>query len=387
MRQLARHGVKRYRVAPVGTPPRSVSGGDTVDAVTAPPLPVPLAELTTLRVGGGARALVSCPDTDSLVAEVGRLDAVGEPTLLIGGGSNLVIADEGFDGTAVLIRSDSTEFGRESARPYVTADAGVGWDDLVRITVDAGYGGLECLSGIPGAAGATPVQNVGAYGVEVADILRSVRLLDRRTGSVRWVPPAELDLGYRTSNLKYRNDFVVLAVSFWLTDERLSQPLRYRDLWESLDVADGARADAAAVRDHVLRVRRGKGMVLDPDDHDTWSAGSFFTNPVLPAEEATGVLATIHRRVGNDISVPSYPGPDGVKLSAGWLIERAGFSRGYPGPESPVRLSTKHTLALTNRGGASTDEILDLARAVRDGVRSAFGVSLHPEPVLVNCEL
>lgn len=363
--------------------------GDTVTGVTdtSPQPGARLADLTTLRVGGAARAVLTCVDERTLVDEIRRLDAEHEPVLLIGGGSNLVIADEGFDGTAVLIRSSNVEFGVERHRSYVTADAGVGWDDLVRATVDAGFGGLECLSGIPGAAGATPVQNVGAYGVEVADVLRSVQLLDRRDGMLRWVPPMELELGYRTSNLKYRNDFLVVSVSFWLNDDRLSQPLRYRELSESLDVADGARADAAGVREHVLRVRRGKGMVLDPDDHDTWSAGSFFTNPILAADEAADALATIRRRVGNGITVPHYPGPDGVKLSAGWLIERAGYSRGYPGPDSPVRLSTKHTLALTNRGDASTDEILDLARDVRGGVRTAFGVELRPEPVLVNCEL
>ncbi|AZG46114.1 UDP-N-acetylenolpyruvoylglucosamine reductase [Gordonia insulae] len=346
-----------------------------------------LAALTTLRLGGPARNVVHCPDTRALVDEITALDQAGERLLLIGGGSNLVIADEGFDGTAVLIESSRVEFGtgRESGRAHVTADAGVGWDDLVAATLEAGFGGLECLSGIPGAAGATPVQNVGAYGVEVADLLRSVQVLDRRTGKLRWVAPTELGLGYRTSNLKHRHDHVVVAVSFWLNDDGVSAPVRYRELSSALGIEPGDHADAASVREQVLALRRGKGMVLDPDDHDTWSAGSFFTNPIVAPDDATAILGRIHERIGRDITVPTYPAEEGVKLSAGWLIERAGYARGYPGPDSPVRLSTKHTLALTNRGEATTDELLDLARDVRDGVRQAFGVTLHPEPVLVDC--
>lgn len=348
-----------------------------------------LAELTTLRLGGPARAIVRCGDTRDLVEQITTFDRAGERTLVIGGGSNLVIADEGFDGTAVVIQSGRVEFGsgRESGRTHVTADAGVNWDELVAATIDAGFGGLECLSGIPGAAGATPVQNVGAYGVEVSDLLRSVQLLDRRAGTLRWVSPGELGLGYRTSTLKHRDDFLVVAVSFWLNENQQSQPLRYRELAASLGAEPGERAPAATVREKVLALRRGKGMVLDADDHDTWSAGSFFTNPIIDGDAAQGVLSRVHERVGDDVTVPTYPADGGVKLSAGWLIERAGFARGYPGPDSPVRLSTKHTLALTNRGDATTDELLDLARDVRDGVRDAFGVSLHPEPVLVNCEL
>ncbi|WP_373279025.1 UDP-N-acetylmuramate dehydrogenase [Gordonia otitidis] len=347
----------------------------------------PLADLTTLRVGGPAHAIVHCRDTRSVVEEITALDAESEPVLVIGGGSNLLISDDGFDGTAVVIESERIDFGtgRESGRPYVTADAGVVWDSLVAATIDAGFGGLEYLSGIPGAAGATPVQNVGAYGVEVADVLRSVQVLDRRARTLRWVSPGELGLGYRTSTLKYRNDFVVVAVSFWLNEDRLSQPLRYRDLADRLDVARDSRVDARLVRDTVLGLRRGKGMVLDADDHDTWSAGSFFTNPILDSVDAPAIMSRIRERVGSDISMPSFPVADGVKLSAGWLIERAGFAKGYPGPSSPARLSTKHTLALTNRGSATADELLDLARDVRDGVHQAFGVTLHPEPVLVNC--
>ncbi|MEE3849811.1 UDP-N-acetylmuramate dehydrogenase [Gordonia sp. LSe1-13] len=346
-----------------------------------------LSSVTTLRLGGPARAFERCLDTDHLIGAVTDLDRQRHRCLLVGGGSNLVVADEGFDGTAVLIESSEVTFGTENGRSYVTADAGVDWDGLVAATVDAGFGGLECLSGIPGAAGATPVQNVGAYGVEVADLLRDVDLLDRRSGERRRVTPSALELGYRTSNLKHRDDHVVLAVSFWLNEKRVSRPIRYGELAATLGLEPGAQSDAAEVREQVLALRRGKGMVLDADDHDTWSAGSFFTNPVLTADEAVPVLRRIRDQVGSDITVPTYPAGDGVKLSAGWLIERAGFRRGYPSPGAPVRLSTKHTLALTNRGDATTDELLDLARDVRDGVRAAFGVDLHPEPVLVNCSL
>lgn len=371
---------------------------------TQTPLSAPLAELTTLRLGGPAREIVRCPDTRSIVETIQELDEQSEPVLVIGGGSNLVIGDAGFDGTAVVLASGRIEFGsgRESGRSHVVADAGVGWDDLVAATVEAGFGGLECLSGIPGAAGATPVQNVGAYGVEVADILRSVQVLDRRSGNLRWVSPTELGLGYRTSNLKHRDDFVVVAVSFWLNEDRESQPIRYRELATTVGVAPGDRVDAATAREAVLGLRRGKGMVLDADDFDTWSAGSFFTNPIVDGPDAPAVLERIAVRVGEDVAIPSYPAgpqpgtpvdpsnagtPTAIKLSAGWLIERAGFGRGYPSADAPVRLSTKHTLALTNRGSATTEQLLTLAREVRDGVLDSFGVTLRPEPVFVNCVL
>lgn len=349
-----------------------------------------LAEFTTLRLGGPARAVRHCRDTEALIAAVTDCDRAGEPILLIGGGSNLVIGDDGFDGTAVLIDSDGIEFGTDlrdgRSTPYVSAEAGTDWDVLVSATIEQGHGGLECLSGIPGAAGTTPVQNVGAYGVEVADALRGVRLLDRASGEVSEVSPDWLGLAYRTSRLKGRDDYVVLGVSFWLNDDDRSAPIRYRELARELGVAEGDRTDAAAARRRVLALRRGKGMVLDDADHDTWSAGSFFTNPIVAVTELPGILDRIAARLG-DAAVPQFPADGGVKLSAGWLIERAGFTRGYPDAQAPVRLSTKHTLALTNRGGASTAELLDLATQVRDGVRDAFGVTLHPEPVFVGCEL
>ncbi|GAB17489.1 UDP-N-acetylenolpyruvoylglucosamine reductase [Gordonia effusa NBRC 100432] len=346
-----------------------------------------LADLTTLRLGGPVGSLLRATTTPDIVSALADADAAGTDVLVVGGGSNLIVADDGFAGTVVVIATTGLEFGSDAGRPFVRADAGKPWDSVVSETIEAGFGGLECLSGIPGSAGATPVQNVGAYGVEIADLLREVTLYDRTSGTTSTVGPDALRLGYRTSNLKHRADRIVTSVSLWLNDNDRSQPLRYRELANAMGVGEGDWTSARAVRDQVLSLRRGKGMVLDPDDHDTWSAGSFFTNPIVPADEATAVFARIHRRIGDDITIPRYPADDGVKLSAGWLIERSGFSRGYPGPESPVRLSTKHTLALTNRGTATTEELLDLARDVRDGVHRAFGVRLTPEPVLVGCEL
>jgi len=331
---------------------------------------VGLAELTTLRLGGSAATVLRCTSTDAVVSAVRACDSAGEAVLVLGGGSNLVVADAGVAATVIHVATT----GVEVAGDGVLAQAGADWDQLVERTVRAGLGGLECLSGIPGASGATPVQNVGAYGVEVADVLDEVQLLDRASGEVRWVAPAQLRLGYRTSVLKHSAAAVVLAVRMRLDPDGLSRPVTYRELCGDLGVDAGARLPSAQVRSAVLGLRARKGMVLDAADHDTWSAGSFFTNPVLEH----GAIPATYRG-------PRYPGDGGTKLSAGWLIEHAGFSRGYPGPGAPVRLSTKHTLALTNRGDASTADLLALARDVRDGVVREFGIRLQPEPVLVGC--
>ncbi len=342
---------------------------------------VPLAELTTLRVGGPA-IVADCASTDALVATVRALDAAGIPVLLLAGGSNLLVADAGFGGVVVRIATEDVRIEAD----HVIAEAGANWDAVVAATVQAGLGGLECLSGIPGSAGATPVQNVGAYGVEVAQLLRRVRLLDRPSGAVRWVEPEELGFGYRTSVLKHSDRAVVLGVEFALRSDGSSAPLRYRELYQALDTEEGRSRPAAEVRAAVLRLRASKGMVLDPDDHDTWSAGSFFTNPVVPAQREAEVRAAVAAHVG-DVTIPSYPAPDGVKFSAGWLIERAGFAKGFPGPQAPARLSTKHTLALTNRGAATAADLVELARTVRDGVAERFGIRLEPEPVTVGVNL
>ncbi|MEU6564245.1 UDP-N-acetylmuramate dehydrogenase [Nocardia nova] len=342
---------------------------------------VPLAELTTLRVGGPA-TVAECATTDALVATVRTLDAADVPVLLIAGGSNLLIADRGFEGVVVRIATSAVELGSDRVR----AEAGADWDGVVAAAVAAGLGGLECLSGIPGSAGATPVQNVGAYGVEVAQLLRRVRLLDRASSEIHWAAPQELGFGYRTSVLKHSDRAVVLDVEFAVNPDGVSAPLRYGELARGFDAAEGETRPAAAVREAVLRLRAGKGMVLDAADHDTWSAGSFFTNPVVGHDRAPRVLAAIRADVG-DITVPTYPAEDGVKFSAGWLIEHAGFAKGFPGPEYPVRLSTKHTLALTNRGSATAADLVELARTVRDGVDRRFGIRLEPEPVTVGLHL
>ncbi|APE16867.1 UDP-N-acetylmuramate dehydrogenase [Mycolicibacterium pallens] len=337
---------------------------------------VPLAPLTTLRVGPVARRLITCTTTEQIVATLRAVDTEGQ-VLVLAGGSNVVLADDLAGLTVVLLanRAISTDGG------LLRAEAGAVWDDVVVAAVEAGLGGLECLSGIPGSAGATPVQNVGAYGVEVADYLTRVRLLDRRSSDVRWVPAGELGLGYRHSNLKNSSDAVVLEVEFALDADGRSAPLRYAELTGALGVTPGERAAPAEVRDTVLALRARKGMVLDADDHDTWSVGSFFTNPVISAERFDELQARWHG------PVPHYPADDGVKLAAGWLVENAGFGKGYPGSDAPSRLSTKHALALTNRGSAGTADILALARTVRDGVHEAFGITLVPEPVLVGCSL
>lgn len=335
---------------------------------------VSLAELTTLRVGPVVRRMITATSTDQVAAALAELD---DPPLVLAGGSNVVIADDLTDLTVLRLADDDIDI----TGNVVRAQAGAVFDDVVTASIAAGLGGLECLSGIPGSVGATPVQNVGAYGAEVADVITAVRLLDRRTGDLTWVPPEALGFGYRSSVLKGSDTRLAVTVEFTLDAAGRSAPLRYGELARALGASAGERADPAAVRRAVLELRTGKGMVLDAGDHDTWSAGSFFTNPVVAAE----VFAELAD--GWTGPVPHYPAPDGVKLAAGWLVENAGFAKGYPGPDAVCRLSTKHALALTNRGGARTADVLALARTVRDGVRERFGITLIPEPVLVGCEL
>ncbi|HWF29758.1 MAG TPA: UDP-N-acetylmuramate dehydrogenase [Mycobacterium sp.] len=348
---------------------------------------VPLAPLTTLRIGPVARRLITCTSTDQVVAVVRQLDAEarsgdGGPPLVFAGGSNLLIADTLTGLTAVRLANNGITIDGNLVR----AEAGAVWDDVVLAAIEHGLGGLECLSGIPGSAGATPVQNVGAYGAEVSDTITRVRVLDRRSGAVHWVPGGEFGFGYRTSVLKQADGLeipsVVLEVEFALDASGRSAPLRYGELTAALNAASGDRADPHAVREAVLALRARKGMVLDAADYDTWSVGSFFTNPVVAPE--------VYERLASEIDepMPNYPAPDGVKLAAGWLVERAGFGKGYPGDErAPCRLSTKHALALTNRGGASAEDVITLARTIRDGVRDVFGITLKPEPVLLGCRL
>jgi len=302
--------------------------------------------------------------------------------LVLAGGSNVVVADDGFPGTVLLLRTRGVTAVPDGAdRVRLSAAAGEPWDAVVARAVADGLAGIECLSGIPGSAGATPIQNVGAYGPEVAETIVSVRAYDRTADAVVTLAPDECGFAYRTSVFKHNDRFVVLSVDFSLTVSPLSTPIRYAELARALGVSPGDRVPLAAARDTVLKLRTGKAMVLDPADPDTFSVGSFFTNPIVSA----AAFAELRGRVGD---LPSWPAPDdAVKLSAAWLIEHAGFGRGYTRSGTGVGISTRHTLALTNRGTGSTAQLLDLAREIRAGVAERFGVDLHPEPVLINCAL
>jgi UDP-N-acetylmuramate dehydrogenase len=329
----------------------------------------PLAPLTTLRLGGPARELVDARSEDDLVEAVRGAE---EPLLVLAGGSNLVIADEGFDGTVVRVATRGVE--RDGERLVV--QAGEPWDPLVAQCVADGLQGFECLAGIPGTVGATPIQNVGAYGQEVSETVEWVRVLDRADDAVRELAAADCGFRYRGSVFKYRDRWVVLAVAFRLRRSRESGPIRYAELARALGIEVGATAPLRDVREAVLALRRAKGMVIDPADPDSVSAGSFFTNPVLSRTE----FDALRERAGAD--PPAWPDEDGrVKTSAAWLIQRAGFERGFG--SGPAGISTKHTLALVNRGGATTAELVALAREIAAGVERAFGVRLTPEPVLV----
>lgn len=330
--------------------------------------------MTTLRLGGPARAVIEATDEQTLLDAVRVADEAADPLLLVGGGSNLVVSDEGFDGTVVLVRTRGVHIEADACSgATVTVAAGESWDDLVARAVVEEWVGVEALSGIPGSVGATPIQNVGAYGQEVADTIVSVRVYDRYERAVRTIAHADCGFGYRTSRFKEQPQrYLVLSVTFQFRLGDLGAPVRYAELARTLGVELGERAPAAQIRDAVLALRRGKGMVLDAEDHDTWSAGSFFTNPFLTPDQARTLPG----------EAPRFEQPDGrVKTSAAWLIDHAGFAKGYGNDR--VGLSTKHALALTNRGSGSTGQLLALAREVRDGVEARFGVRLVNEPVLV----
>ena len=343
----------------------------------------PLSALTTLRLGGpAARSTIAASD-EALLDAVRRADRDDEPLLLLAGGSNLVIADAGFDGTVVRIATRGVAVRRMAdGRVRLDAAAGEPWDDLVAACVADGLAGIEALSGIPGSVGATPIQNVGAYGQEVADVLVGVRALDRSTGELHVLDAEECMFDYRSSVFKRDpGRWVVLGVSLALEPTGESEPIRYAELAGRLGVEPGARAPVEAVRSAVLGLRRAKGMVLDAADPDTVSAGSFFTNPILRARDFDAFAARAAERLGADVRPPAWPGEmRTVKTSAAWLIERAGFGRGYGNPDG-IAISSKHTLALTNRGGGTTAELVALAREIAGGVYDAFGVELVPEPV------
>ena len=351
--------------------------------------PVRLADLTTMRVGGPAQRYLEASTTDELVDAVREVDDADEPLLIVAGGSNLVVADEGVAGTVVRVatRGITVESADHCGGAMVRVAAGESWDGLVERAVAEGWSGIEALSGIPGATGSTPIQNVGAYGQEVAQTITRVRTWDREAGAVRTFFAADCAFAYRDSIFKRTpyggpvpsatGRYVVLSVTFQHRQGDLSAPIRYAELARQLGVEVGDRAPMTAVRETVLRIRASKGMVLDSRDHDTWSAGSFFTNPILTAEEAA--------RLPED--APRFSAGEGrVKTSAAWLISHAGFDKGFAVSER-ASLSTKHSLALTNRGGATSEDLRELATTVQAGVAERFGVRLEAEPVRLGVEI
>ncbi len=373
-------------------------------------------DLTTFRVGGAAETYLEVHSEDEFIAAIQTADQDGAPLLVLGGGSNLLVADEGFAGTVVKdMRQGITPISQDACGgASFEVVAGHSWDDLVQAAVANDWVGLEALSGIPGTVGAAPVQNIGAYGQEVAGAVASVRVWDRLKGAVRTLTASELGFDYRTSKLKRSMSvtsqlpgapwypspaYVVLSVAFQTRLASLSAPIAYNELARHLGAEVGDRVPGDQVRAAVLELRGKKGMLLDDPahpDHDRWSAGSFFTNPIVPVELAGQLPADAPRYPVRSARPAITTAPslgevreDVVKTSAAWLIEQAGFSKGYGviGPDSPARLSSRHTLALTNRGMATARDIADLARTVRHGVQERFGITLEPEPVLVGVSL
>ena len=332
-----------------------------------------LSELTTLGLGGPAANIVPVLDADELVAAVREVQEEKRPLLLIAGGSNLVVSDAGFDGTVIHLQGRGVEIDGET----VTVQAGEPWDALVDHCVGRELAGIEALSGIPGSAGATPIQNVGAYGQEVADTITSVKVYDRQTDKIELMSNADCSFGYRTSSFKRDPArWVVLEVVFKLRASQQSEPIAYAQLADALGVKLGGTAPLIEVREAVLDLRRSKGMVLDPNDLDTRSAGSFFTNPFV---DRAG-LDKIERAAGE--APPAWPEGDLIKTSAAWLIQRAGFQPGQGDPRG-IAISSKHVLALTNRGNGTTEELLAFAGQIVAAVQQKFGVSLEREPTLV----
>lgn len=373
--------------------------------------PVPLAQLTTLRVGGTPERMIEARTRDDLLTALRDIWAEGEPWFVLGGGSNLLAGDESFEGTVLLMRTAGIE--RVDPAPAgkvrLRVEAGHDWDDLVEYTVAAGLAGIEAMSGIPGSAGAAPIQNVGAYGQEIVETLVEVELLDEATGELETVPAAALELGFRTSVLKQhygrgaQRSGVIVSITLELDEVGHGDvPVRGAQLRQALRLAPDAAVSLRWIRETVLATRAAKGMVLDDADPDTHSAGSFFQNAIvsasfartLPPECPRWPLAVEVEPV-TVIPLASYEGvvpppvsvqPD-VKVSAAWLIEHAGLGKGFRLPRSRAGLSTKHALALTNRGNATAGEVAELARYIQHRVQSEFGLLLQPEPVLVGVEL
>ncbi len=373
--------------------------------------PPALSTLTTMQVGGVPERFVEPLSRDALVVVARQVWADGGEWLLLGGGSNTIASDEAYPGTVIHVVTRGIERVEAlTGRVRIRVEAGEPWDGVVAHAVQRGWSGIEALSGIPGSSGAAPFQNIGAYGQELASSLVGIDFLDYATGEVSYLSAADLELGYRTSVLKRGLTGVVLAVDLELADANdqvgapLSEPIAYAQLADALGVPLGSRVSVAELRRAVLRLRASKGMVLDSDDQDSVSAGSFFTNPIvsenfarsLPTAAPRWLVAAAEPDLVSPIGLggvhpadvpPLAQGPYEVKLSAAWLIEQAGIRRGFALPGSRAAISSKHTLALTNRGGATADEVVQLASYVQGRVQAEFGVILHPEPILVGVTL
>ncbi len=340
--------------------------------------PGSFAEHTSLRVGGAVGTWIVARTEAACIEAIVECDDLGRPALLLGGGSNVVCSDAAFDGTVVQVAPTGITLVDHEGRVRIVAAAGEEWDELVLRSLAAGSAALAPLSGIPGLVGASPIQNVGAYGAEVSDYLVSVRVWDRTGRSVQELSAQECGFGYRTSRFKHEPDrFVVLEVVFDLpVDESVC--VTYPQLAGAVGVEVGVSADGVQVREAVLELRRSKGMVLDEHDPDTWSVGSFFVNPI--------VSDAVARTLPDEC--PRFPTPSGeVKVSAAWLIAASGIDRGFQLPESSARVSTKHTLAISNAGSATCEDVIELARWMRSRVVDTFGVELGTEPRLVGCSL
>jgi UDP-N-acetylmuramate dehydrogenase len=371
--------------------------------------PVRLAELTTLRTGAAPERMREAFTTPELVDALRDTWAERDPWFVLGGGSNLLVGDEPFDGTVIRVRTEGIE---ELPSPHpgrirLRAQAGHGWDAFVAYAVERGYAGLEAMSGIPGTVGAAPVQNIGAYGQEVQETLVEVELIDESSGEISTVSASELGLGFRTSVLKHhygseplrRAVILTVTVDLFVASERV---VRGEQLRRALGLDHDAPVALGWVRERILATRASKGMLLDESDHDTWSVGSFFQNAIVPESVARALPPECPRwPVAPDldavtvIPLSAYEGlvpqtkaeaPD-VKVSAAWLIEQAGIRKGFKLPRSRASVSTKHALALTNRGGATAAEVSELARFIQGRVHAEFGLVLQPEPVLVGVEL
>jgi UDP-N-acetylmuramate dehydrogenase len=376
------------------------------------PLPdvTTLSDLTTLRVGGPAARLLSPTTADDLVAAALDAWGTGEEWFVLGGGSNVVVDDGGFDGSVIrtLTRGITLTGGPETSAPddagrvLVTVQAGEPWDALVAYTVEQGLAGIEALSGIPGSSGAAPIQNIGAYGQEIGDTLVAVDFVDHSSGQRLRLTAEELELGYRTSVLKQGRRGLVVAIELLLTDGGgMSDPIRYPQLATALGVSLGDRLPLSRVRDAVLALRASKGMLLDPADPDSVSAGSFFTNPIVSTDFARGLPRDAPRwpvddgpaaepivlPLDADIPHREFATVTRVKLSAAWLIENSGIARGFRLPGSRAAISSKHSLAIVNTGGATSAQIAELARYIQTRVLTESGVILQPEPVFVGTDL